>query len=91
MSASFYAKTNEFKTQIKDFEKKKDYGNAIIVINKAISFMEELTGHHGDALFQLYYQNYQSMLEVWKRNLETNAKLNELESHIKKIDEQLGK
>ncbi|HMK32971.1 MAG TPA: hypothetical protein VK431_05035, partial [Nitrosopumilaceae archaeon] len=67
-----------------------------------ISFIEGFSTREQNLVWLLYYKNYQSLWSLWKRNLETNkkivplstennARLNNLEDRIKRIEERFEK
>ncbi|MBI3842696.1 MAG: hypothetical protein HY295_06115 [Thaumarchaeota archaeon] len=100
--STFYDKTGEYVKQVSELENKGDYDNAVLIANEAISYVEGFRSREENPMMQLYYSNYFTIWRLRKQILETNkkidpvknetnARLNNLESRIKRLEEQFEK
>ena len=100
--STFHDKTAEYLNQVKEFESKGDFDNAIRIANIAISYIEGFTSRENNLMYDLYYSNYlaiwklkRSLLETNKKidpiNSETSATLNNLTARVKKLEERFDK
>lgn len=83
MDPNFLDKTTEYIKKATEFEDKGDYLNAIAVVEELRKYITEIEKKETDEPWMLYYQNYDNIWGLYRRELQVR---NDLEVYKKEMN-----